>query len=203
MPLQTGLVPSGRREATEAGSRRPNFCRTVLAGPFGEPKGRDERRMEALPLAIRGRAQATRECIGLQLVLSPLGRLVKSDRGGGSSTRARVDEGTRELEQSTPDPHRGVVGGTQDQATETYVGHGGIGCPNHSSKSSTCATTTRRECLEPTSARRLLLEKYVFKWRDSRRFRHQTHRHRMRGSRASGSHDGAAPADRNVAICAR
>jgi hypothetical protein len=33
VPLQTGLVPSGRREATEAGSRRPNFCRTVLADP--------------------------------------------------------------------------------------------------------------------------------------------------------------------------
>jgi hypothetical protein len=30
-PPQTRLVPSGRREATEAGNRRPNFCRTVLA----------------------------------------------------------------------------------------------------------------------------------------------------------------------------
>jgi len=36
-PLQTRPVPSGRREATEAGNRRPNFCRTVLAGqPFAE-----------------------------------------------------------------------------------------------------------------------------------------------------------------------
>jgi hypothetical protein len=32
VPLQTRLVPSGRREATEAGNRQPNFFRTVLAG---------------------------------------------------------------------------------------------------------------------------------------------------------------------------
>src|SRR5580658_10686698 len=46
VPLQTRLVPSGRREATDAGNRWPNFCRTVLGGvafslsrPAGEGRG--------------------------------------------------------------------------------------------------------------------------------------------------------------------
>ena len=45
VPLQTGLVPSGRREATEAGSRRPNFCPTVLVSTwavFEEPGDRQK-----------------------------------------------------------------------------------------------------------------------------------------------------------------